>query len=88
MEKEEKRYSIYPGQIKVDNKTFFGLDYEITDLFLKLEKENRQLETQLKKQQEIIDKVIEYINKMFSIGIYKDDYILWKIKEILEDKEV
>ena len=57
MEKE-KRYSIYPGQIKIGSTTFFGLDYEITDLFLKLEQENQQLK----------DIYIKTCNHLFNIG--------------------
>ena len=46
------------------------------------------LQSQLKAKEEVIDKAIEYIQKMFETGFYNDDYYLWKLKKILQDKEV
>ena len=46
------------------------------------------LEQQCKKQKEVIDKAIEYINKMFETGFYNDDYYLGHLNQILHDKEV
>ena len=40
------------------------------------------------KYKEVIDKAIEYINKMFNTGFYNDDYYLGHLKQILQDKEV
>lgn len=37
---------------------------------------------------EVIDRAIEYINKMFETGFYNDDYYLGKLKKILSYKEV
>lgn len=45
------------------------------------------LEQQCKKQKEVIDKAIEYINKMFETGFYNDDYYLGHLNQILQDKE-
>lgn len=42
----------------------------------------------IKKYKEVIDKAIEYINKMFETGFYNDDYYLGKLKKILSYKEV
>ena len=42
----------------------------------------------IKKYKEVIDKAIEYINKMFETGFYNDDYYLGHLNQILQDKEV
>ena len=54
----------------------------------KLINEIKDLEQQVKKQKEVIDKAIEYINKMFETGFYNDDYYLGHLNQILQDKEV
>lgn len=41
-----------------------------------------------KKYKEVINKTIEYIQKMFETGFYNDDYYLGHLKQILQDKEV
>ena len=46
----KKYYAVYPGQIKIDNELFFGIDYKITDFI-------NELMEQCKKQQEVIDKL-------------------------------
>ena len=46
------------------------------------------LEQQCKKQKEVIDKAMKYIQKMFETGFYNDDYYLGHLKQILQDKEV
>lgn len=46
------------------------------------------LEEENKKYKEVIDKAIEYINKMFNTGFYNDDYYLGHLNQILQDKEV
>ena len=60
-----------------------------------LQQENQQLKIQVssreevaKKYKEVIDKAIEYINKMFNTGFYNDDYYLGHLNQILQDKEV
>ena len=50
----KKYYAVYPGQIKIDNEVFFGIDYKITDFI-------NELMEQCKKQKEVIDKAIEQI---------------------------
>ena len=55
-EEKIKEYAIFPGQIKVDNEVFFGIDYKITDLFNQISEEN-------KKQKEVLDKIKEYIKE-------------------------
>ena len=47
-----------------------------------------ELEQQCKKQKEVIDKAMKYIQKMFETGFYNDDYYLGHLKQILQDKEV
>ena len=47
-----------------------------------------ETEKQCEKQKEVIDKAIEYIQKMFETGFYNDDYYLGKLKKILSYKEV
>lgn len=50
----KKSYAVYPGQIRIDNEVFFGIDYKITDFI------NEPME-QCKKQKEVIDKLSEII---------------------------
>lgn len=52
MNKEE--YAIFPGQIKINNCTYFGLDYELTDFVNHLAEQNQQYK-------EVIDKVSSQI---------------------------
>ena len=54
----KKYYAVYSGQIKIDNEVFFGIDYKITDFI-------NELMEQCKKQQEIMDTVINIINQHF-----------------------
>lgn len=46
------------------------------------------LQQENKKYKEVINKTIEYIQKMFETGFYNDDYYLGHLKQILQDKEV
>ena len=61
----KKYYAVYPGQIKIDNEVFFGIDYKITDCI-------NELMEQCKKQQEVIDKAT---NELFILKdiIYKPE---------------
>ena len=54
----KKYYAVYPGQIKIDNEIFFGIDYKITDFI-------NELMEQCKKQQEVIDKINEFIKELY-----------------------
>ena len=47
-----------------------------------------ELQQENQKYKEVIDKAIEYINKMFNTGFYNDDYYLGHLNQILQDKEV
>ena len=47
-----------------------------------------ELQQENQKYKEVIDKAIEYINKMFNTGFYNDDYYLGRLNQILQDKEV
>ena len=47
-----------------------------------------ELQQENQKYKEVIDKAIEYIQKMFETGFYNDDYYLGHLKQILQDKEV
>ena len=49
---------------------------------------NILLQQENQKYKEVIDKAIEYINKMFNTGFYNDDYYLGHLNQILQDKEV
>lgn len=78
MEKEERRRYVFDQLTSLPN----------TFQYVEVTKYIEDLESQLKKQKEINKKAIEYINKMFSIKFYNNDYCLGRIKKILEDKEV
>lgn len=52
----KKYYAVYPGQIKIDNEVFFGIDYKITDFI-------NELMEQCKKQKEVIDKITDLIKQ-------------------------
>ena len=54
----KKYYAVYPGKIKIDNEVFFGIDYKITDFI-------NELMEQCKKQQEVIDKIYEFIKELY-----------------------
>ena len=54
----KKYYAVYPGQIKIDNEVFFGIDYKITDFI-------NELMEQCKKQKEVIDKIYEFIKELY-----------------------
>lgn len=74
---------------KEEYKTFEELKEELGDKFEEyMYKANIELLEKNKKYKELIDKAIEYINKMFDTGFYNDDYYLGQLKMILEDKEV
>ena len=54
----KKYYAVYPGQIKIDNEVFFGIDYKITDFI-------NELMEQCEKQKEVIDKINEFIKELY-----------------------
>ena len=55
--------------------------------FNDVKKAIKQLLQENQKYKEVIDKAIEYINKMFNTGFYNDDYYLGHLNQILQDKE-
>ena len=61
---------------------------ELKDFIIELQEENSRYARKNQKYKEVIDKAIEYINKMFDTGFYNDDYYLGHLKMILKDKEV
>lgn len=67
MSEKIKEYAIYPGQIKINNEIFFGLDYKLTDFYNELAEENKQLKSQLQQKENIIKDVREYITSYESI---------------------
>lgn len=75
----------YPRQIKFlhinGGAISYYVDRHVSDYVDRLQKENQ-------KQKEVIDKAIEYINKMFNTGFYNDDYYLGHLNQMLQDKEV
>ena len=58
------------------------------DEFKELFNEMVNWKEESQKQKEVIEKAIEYINKMFETEFYNDDYYLGHLKQILQDKEV
>ena len=58
------------------------------DVFDELFDEMESWKQDTQKYKEVIDKAIEYINKMFNTGFYNDDYYLGHLNQILQDKEV
>lgn len=58
------------------------------DVFDELFDEMESWKQDTNKYKEVIDKAIEYINKMFNTGFYNDDYYLGHLNQILQDKEV
>ena len=74
MSQEIKEYAIYPGQIKINNEIFFGLDYKLTDFYNKLAEEKKQLKSQLQQKENIIKEVREYIKDRTEFGEYTHAY--------------
>ena len=68
MSEKIKEYAIYPGQIKINNEIFFGLDYKLTDFYNELAEENKQLKCQLQQKENIIKEVREYCNLNLKIA--------------------
>ena len=58
------------------------------DVFDELFEEMESWKEDTQRYKEVIDKAIEYINKMFNTGFYNDDYHLGHLNQILQDKEV
>lgn len=96
MSEEIKEYAIYPGQIKINNEIFFGLDYKLTDFYNELAEENKQLKSQLQQKENIIKEVREYIEEYlervyFDTDILENNTIynrdLFKVKQILDKGE-
>ena len=58
------------------------------DVFDELFDEMESWKQDTNKYKEVIDKAIEYIQKMFNTGFYNDDYYLGHLNQILQDKEV
>ena len=74
------------GNITSNN---FNLDGNGKDMQIEVyEQLIEQLQQENKQLKEVIDKAIEYINKMFNTGFYNDDYYLGHLNQILQDKEV
>ena len=77
---------------KEDYNKFYiqGSDHHLIpkDVFKELFNEMMNWKEDTKKYKEVIDKAIEYIQKMFETGFYNDDYYLGKLKKILSYKEV
>lgn len=63
-------------------------DNVAVNIALSLVEECDELQQENKKYKEVIEKAIEYIQKMFETGFYNDDYYLGKLKKILSYKEV
>ena len=50
----KEKYTIFPGLIKINNRTYVGLDYELTDFVNHLAEQNQ-------KYKEVLDKVSSQI---------------------------
>ncbi len=88
----EKFYCIGRGNLNINGKFYYGLDYEITDFMRSLEEENKQLKEQLLKEQlqqreDIINKAKEFIEKHNeTIGkLYFKCSNMYLLSEIKED---
>ena len=77
MDKEKlKFYSIGRGSLNLDGKFYYGLDYAITDFMM-------DLEQQVKKQKEVIDKIYELIKQ----HIRKDEFLElneWQTRNLID----
>ena len=65
MDKEVKFYSIGRGNLNLDGKFYYGLDYAITDFMM-------DLEQQCEKQKEVTDKLKRYINGCLEVSPIED----------------
>lgn len=77
----EELHLVRPEILKPKAKKLFEAIMSIAD-------ERDELQQENKKYKEVINKTIEYIQKMFETGFYNDDYYLGHLKQILQDKEV
>ena len=90
---EYLRSGEYYNQLRFENEMLQqvvdtnGVPSEVYD-YIDCTHRNTELLEENQKYKEAIDKVIEYIQKMFETGFYNDDYYLCKLKKILQDKEV
>lgn len=58
---DKKYYAVYPGQIKIDDEVFFGIDYKITDFINELIEQN-------KKQKKVIKKIMYKIENYTTLN--------------------
>lgn len=70
----KKYYAVYPGQIKIDDEVFFGIDYKITDFVNELMEQN-------KKQKDVIDKIKE------TCASVPEDWTICGVEKIYEIEE-
>ena len=87
MNKEEiKFYSIGRGNLNLDGKFYYGLDYAITDFMRNLEQENNKLKNKIDKAIDYLEQepVIEINGEFRNIYSEDDDRLL----KILKDSEV
>lgn len=78
----EKFYSIGRGSLNINGKFYYGLDYQITDLMINLEQENKKLKEE---KQELIDYLKEQINERKLTG-NDEDYIKLDVYEEILSK--
>ena len=78
----EEFYSIGRGNLNINGKFYYGLDYEITDFMRSLEEENKQLKEQLQQKEDIINKTKDKIQGIAYSG--NEDYYIEKFKSVLE----
>ena len=90
---EYLRSGEYYNQLRFENEMLQqvvdtnGVPSEVYD-YIDCTHRNTELLEENQKYKEVIDKAIEYINKMFNTGFYNDDYYLGHLNQILQDKEV
>lgn len=74
-----KESAIFPGQIKINNKVFFGLDYELTDFYNELAEDNKRLNN-------IINELEKWLDEQWTKPL-AEIYVSDVVKEVNELKE-
>lgn len=87
MNKEE--YAIFPGQIKINNCTYFGLNYELTDFVNHLAEQNKKYKEVIEKAKTKLEQGITFCQNdsqglydKCNIAINREQRILDILKEV------
>ena len=80
-----KEYAIFPGQIKINNCTYFGLDYDLTDFVNNLAEQNQKYKEVIFKIKMIISaRIKEYQKKIdneIDMGSQGDHFKICRYEE-------